>query len=110
MIVDIMYIYNERVANGTYLTLYNYYFRRPEKLTALHYLNLVGIDYRILSKEFQRIKTINISGDINEKMIQYLKLTSQDIECDYNEYDDKIEENLANEQSIQLNEWKNRFV
>ena len=67
----------------------------------------------------QRIYSLSKNYKLGEDMKEYLKVISQDFDYLHNEHDDEayrkpsfwkhIDHNNADEQSIRINEWKNRF-
>ena len=129
----------ESTQNGAYLVINNYRILlklTSDKLKILHYLYLNGIDIHLLSKKitdrtvcdsiYSLIKSI-ISRNC-EDIVQHLKVISQDFDYQNNEHDHKayrkpsfwkqfhnnnnnnnINNNISDEQSMRINEWKNRF-
>ena len=101
-----------------------------DKLQILHYLYLNGIDIHFLSKR-SILYQINYHSIYTESkkllgfkyadIVQYLKVISQDFDYLENEHDDEAyrkpsfwkqfdnNNNYSAEQSIRINQWKNRF-
>ena len=123
---------NGKIENAAYLVLNGKMNYVSDKLNIIHYLYLNGIDIHFLSKQnhqgntiYQSIYSLTTSFryfvdtlNFNPNMGQYLKVISQDFDYLHNEHDDEayrkpsfwkhIDSN-ADEQSIRINEWKNRF-
>ena len=126
---------NGKVQNGAHLLVDNYNMKilfRTDKLKILHYLYLNGIDIHFISKfEFEnriiyhslytKIIVNNLIYDIyDENIVQYLQVISQDFDYLHNEHDREAyrkpsfwkeidDRNNIDEQSMGINEWKNRF-
>ena len=109
------------VQNGVYFIMDSRHLKCLDKLNILHYLYLNGIDIHLLTlnnHRHPRYKSI-YSSIVAENIVQYLKVISQDFDYLQNEHDDEayrkpsfwkeIDHNNGDEQSIRINEWKNRF-
>ena len=122
---------DENLLNGACLVIENTILGSENQLKIIHYLYLNGIDIHILAKEIIPEQTINITTikyqsiyslsknyELGQDMEEYLKVISQDFDYQ-NEHDDEayrkpsfwkqIDHNNSDEQSIRINEWKNRF-
>ena len=132
-------LHGENFQNGTHLIFNNRKLNKSDKLNILHNLYLNGIDIHLLSEEpilsyndkdfYHSIYSRN--NGVYDEVGRYLKVISQDFDYINNEHDDKeyrkpsfwkeIDENNNNnhnnniaddmddEQSKRVNEWKNRF-
>ena len=122
---------NGRVRNGAYLlVLNNVYLKRSDLMKTLHYLYLNGIDIHFLTTNILRGNIFHHSiysflepfKTNTEDMIPYLKVISQDFDYLHNEHDHGAyrkpsfwkefhnnNNNKVDEQSVRINEWKNRF-
>ena len=123
--------------NGAHLIISNDQLESSDKLKILHYLYLHGIDIHLLSESqfdnqnfydslFEACYTHFFN--LSENMVQYLKVISQDFDYQNNPHDNESyrkpsfwkpfhnnnnnnnnNNNIADEQSMGINEWKNRF-
>ena len=122
------------IQTAAYPLLNNNCMKLSDKLKTLHYLYLNGIDihflsrienangiiYRSLYSNYLKNNKNNyiIGGD---EIIEYLKVISQDFDYLKNEHDDEAyrkpsfwkqfhnNNNNGDEQSMRINEWKNRY-
>ena len=119
--------YGKSIQNGAYSIINNGKMNKSDKLNILHYLYLNGIDIHLLSEEpissnnqkiYQSI--YSIINSVIAKIGPYLKVISQDFDYINNEHDDKAyrkpsfwkeidDNNIIDEQSKGIIEWKNRF-
>ena len=120
--------------NAAYNVLNNYHLTPPSQLKILHYFYLHGIDIHFISeaRNSDKIRYTSIyteyCWDSYPKVVQYLKVISQDFDYQNNPHDDEAyrkpsfwkefhnnnnnnnnNNNIADEQSMRINEWKNRF-
>ena len=123
---------NSSVINGAHFVFKNRHLKLSERLKILHYLYLNGIDihFLLINKHLGNTSYHSIYSltqyprTINRKRAQYLKVISQDFDYLHNEHDDEAyrkpsfwkqfynnnnNNNIADEQSLGINEWKNRF-
>ena len=109
----------ESIQTADSCVLDNYCMKKSDKLKTLHYLYLNGIDFHFLSHNSE-FGTYDENGEYdNNDIDQYLKLISHDFDYLQYEHDEEayrkpsfwkeIDHNLADEQSIRVNEWKNRY-
>ena len=115
------------ILNGALLLCYNLELNRPSRLNILHYLYLNGIDIHFISTPDKNrnlngksiFSTIG-SGIYYDEILRYLKVISQDFDYLHNEHDHEVyrkpsfwreikDRNNIDEQSLGINEWKNRF-
>ena len=120
--------YNGGAQNGAHLLFFNAVLKISCRLKILHYLYLNGMDIHLISHDGYRnqmngrsiFSIINNGGIYDEDMIQYLQVISQDFDYLHNEHDHEIyrkpsfwkeidDRKNIDEQSIGINEWKNRF-
>ena len=128
--------YDNNVQNAAFIVIRNTKLNSSDKLKILRYLYLNGIDIHIILEKlrylvkFDSIYTVskylsfnyysdrNINS--NRIIMHYLKVISQDFDYLHNEHDDEAyrkpsfwkeidRKNNGDEQSIRINEWKNRF-
>ena len=117
------------VQNGAHLLISNTNLNKSDKLNILHYLYLNGIDIHLISNvKYSVCRSIywksvvhDNDDDFYDKNIdQYLQVISQDFDYLHNEHDHESyrkpsfwkeidHRKNVDEQSIRINEWKNRF-
>ena len=113
------------IQNATTLVLKNYYTKKLDQLKTLHYLYLNGIDVHFLSKIhneneiiYQSLYSCFLENNNGKEIDKYLKVISQDFDYLQFDHDDeayrkpsfwKEIDNISDEHSKRVNEWKNRF-
>ena len=117
------------VQNGAYLIIRNSKLKeKSDKLNILHYLYLNGIDihhifkvnYAVCESLYTKVTQNKIYGIYDQNIDQYLQVISQDFDYLHNEHDHEAyrkpsfwkeidDRNNIDEQSMGINEWKNRF-
>ena len=116
-------IINGSFIDAIYLVTYNRKMNRYDKLKTLHYLYLNGINihflrggYPFYKSIYSSLMSLNIdTRSIEKDMINYFKVISEDFDYLHIEHDletykkPSFWKEIQNNESKQVNEWKNRF-